>query len=50
MHGEETFRERKSIRDILKPDILLLKYQADNIPDFEGTPKQVHLQVFAKIS
>lgn len=48
MPEEETCRERAQIKDIVKPDISLMRYQADNIPHFEGT---VRLGlVFAKIS
>lgn len=41
MPGDENLRDREPIRATIKPDIPLMRYQADNIPDFDGNAKQL---------
>lgn len=43
-HGNErkTFGKKEPLREIIKPDVPLMRYQADNIPDFDGNSKQLN--------
>lgn len=38
---DDDIREREPLRQNVKPDISLMRYQADNIPDYDGNPKQL---------